>query len=55
MFFIGNNLVNVGASTLATKITIDLVFNNAVGIATLAELSNSLEPHHHYPISIYPI
>jgi len=31
---IGNNLVNIGASALATAITIDLVSNNAVGIAT---------------------
>ena len=31
---IGNNLVNVGASALATVITIDLVSSNAVGIAT---------------------
>lgn len=31
---IGNNLVNVGASALATAITIRVVNNNAVGIAT---------------------
>ena len=31
---IGNNIVNVGASALATSITIDLVAHNAVGIAT---------------------
>ena len=31
---IGNNLVNVGASALATAITINLVSDNAVGIAT---------------------
>jgi CBS domain containing-hemolysin-like protein len=31
---IGNNLVNVGAAALATAITIRLVANNAVGIAT---------------------
>ncbi len=31
---IGNNVVNVGASALATAITIDLVTSNAVGIAT---------------------
>lgn len=31
---IGNNLVNVGASAIATAITIDLVKSNAVGIAT---------------------
>lgn len=31
---IGNNLVNVGASALATALTIKLVDNNAVGIAT---------------------
>jgi Mg2+/Co2+ transporter CorB len=31
---IGNNLVNVGASALATKLAIDLVSSNAVGIAT---------------------
>ena len=31
---IGNNLVNVGAAALATAITIDLVANHAVGIAT---------------------
>jgi CBS domain containing-hemolysin-like protein len=31
---IGNNLVNVGASALATAITIELVSSNAVGIAT---------------------
>lgn len=31
---IGNNLVNIGASALATAITIRLVSNNAVGIAT---------------------
>lgn len=31
---IGNNLVNIGASALATAITIELVSNNAVGIAT---------------------
>ena len=31
---IGNNLVNVGAAALATSITIKLVANNAVGIAT---------------------
>ena len=31
---IGNNLVNVGASALATSVTINLVSNNAVGIAT---------------------
>ena len=31
---IGNNVVNVGASALATSITINLVTSNAVGIAT---------------------
>ena len=31
---IGNNLVNVGASAIATAITIDLVDSHAVGIAT---------------------
>ena len=31
---IGNNIVNVGASALATAITINLVASNAVGIAT---------------------
>jgi CBS domain containing-hemolysin-like protein len=31
---IGNNIVNVGASALATSITINLVASNAVGIAT---------------------
>ena len=31
---IGNNLVNVGAAALATAIAIELVANNAVGIAT---------------------
>ena len=31
---IGNNVVNVGASALATAITLDLVTSNAVGIAT---------------------
>ena len=31
---IGNNLVNVGASAIATAVTIELVSNNAVGIAT---------------------
>lgn len=31
---IGNNLVNVGASALATAITIEIIANNAVGIAT---------------------
>ncbi len=31
---IGNNIVNVGASALATAITINLVDSNAVGIAT---------------------
>ena len=31
---IGNNIVNVGASAIATAITIRLVANNAVGIAT---------------------
>jgi putative hemolysin len=31
---IGNNLVNVGASALATVVTINLVSSNAVGIAT---------------------
>ena len=31
---IGNNIVNVGASALATSITINLVTSNAVGIAT---------------------
>jgi CBS domain containing-hemolysin-like protein len=31
---IGNNLVNVGASAMATAITIDLVESHAVGIAT---------------------
>lgn len=31
---IGNNIVNVGASALATAITINLVTSNAVGIAT---------------------
>jgi CBS domain containing-hemolysin-like protein len=31
---IGNNIVNVGASALATAITLDLVTSNAVGIAT---------------------
>jgi len=31
---IGNNIVNVGASALATAITINLVSHNAVGIAT---------------------
>ncbi len=31
---IGNNIVNVGASALATAITINLVSSNAVGIAT---------------------
>ena len=31
---IGNNLVNVGASAIATAITIDLFKNHAVGIAT---------------------
>ena len=31
---IGNNLVNVGASALATAVTINLVSSNAVGIAT---------------------
>ena len=31
---IGNNIVNVGASALATAITIDVVSSNAVGIAT---------------------
>jgi CBS domain containing-hemolysin-like protein len=31
---IGNNLVNVAAAALATSITINLVANNAVGIAT---------------------
>jgi CBS domain containing-hemolysin-like protein len=31
---IGNNLVNVGASAIATAITIDLFESNAVGIAT---------------------
>ncbi len=31
---IGNNLVNVGASALATSIAIKMVTNNAVGIAT---------------------
>jgi putative hemolysin len=31
---IGNNIVNVGASALATAITLKLVPNNAVGIAT---------------------
>ncbi|UCF94629.1 MAG: HlyC/CorC family transporter [Desulfobacterales bacterium] len=31
---IGNNIVNVGASALATAITISLVSSNAVGIAT---------------------
>ncbi|CAB1062904.1 Magnesium and cobalt efflux protein CorC [Olavius sp. associated proteobacterium Delta 1] len=31
---IGNNVVNVGASALATAITINLVTSNAVGIAT---------------------
>jgi len=31
---IGNNLVNIGASALATSITIRLVSSNAVGIAT---------------------
>jgi len=31
---IGNNIVNVGASALATAITLNLVTNNAVGIAT---------------------
>ena len=31
---IGNNIVNVGASALATAVTINLVSNNAVGIAT---------------------
>jgi len=31
---IGNNIVNVGASALATAITLNLVANNAVGIAT---------------------
>ena len=31
---IGNNIVNVGASALATAITLNLVSNNAVGIAT---------------------
>jgi len=31
---IGNNIVNVGASALATAITMKLVTNNAVGIAT---------------------
>jgi len=31
---IGNNIVNVGASALATAITIDLVASNAVGIST---------------------
>ena len=31
---IGNNIVNVGASAIATAITLKLVSNNAVGIAT---------------------
>ncbi|MFZ5564778.1 MAG: hemolysin family protein, partial [Thermodesulfobacteriota bacterium] len=31
---IGNNMVNIGASALATAIAIDLFSNNAVGIAT---------------------
>lgn len=31
---IGNNIVNVGASALATAVTINLVSSNAVGIAT---------------------
>ncbi len=31
---IGNNIVNVGASALATAVTIKLVSHNAVGIAT---------------------
>jgi CBS domain containing-hemolysin-like protein len=31
---IGNNIVNVGASALATAITINIVSNNAVGITT---------------------
>jgi CBS domain containing-hemolysin-like protein len=31
---IGNNIVNVGASALATSVTINLVTSNAVGIAT---------------------
>jgi CBS domain containing-hemolysin-like protein len=31
---IGNNFVNVGASAMATAITLDLVANHAVGIAT---------------------
>lgn len=31
---IGNNLVNVGASAIATAVTIELISNNAVGIAT---------------------
>jgi CBS domain containing-hemolysin-like protein len=31
---IGNNIVNVGASALATAVTIELVSHNAVGIAT---------------------
>jgi CBS domain containing-hemolysin-like protein len=31
---IGNNLVNVGASAIATAVTIELVSSNAVGIAT---------------------
>lgn len=31
---IGNNLVNVGASAIATAISIELIANNAVGIAT---------------------
>ncbi len=31
---IGNNLVNVGASAMATAIALDLVANNAVGLAT---------------------
>ena len=31
---IGNNIVNVGASAIATAVTIKLVSDNAVGIAT---------------------
>ena len=31
---IGNNLVNVGASAIATAMTINMISNNAVGIAT---------------------
>jgi len=31
---IGNNLVNIGASAIATAIAIELIANNAVGIAT---------------------